>query len=115
MSKQENNYSLLSILEYPRVHQSMFLHCGPEFAFWKLMHGWNMLMDYACDGISWDHPAKIELNEKNGKCTFHVFGGFSSEKVYQLLNKISPLVDKKKWSVEDLSVISAEKQGHVGC
>jgi len=113
MSEQGNNHSPLSMLEIPRVHQSMYLNCGPEFAFWELIHGWNMLMDYACDGISWDHPAKIEINEKNGKCTFHVFGGYSPERVYQLLDTISFYVDKEKWSVENLSVIPIGKEGNI--
>lgn len=115
MSEQENNHSPLSMLEYPRVRQSMYLHCGPEFAFWELMHGWNMLMDYACDGISWDHPAKIEINEKNGQCVFHVWGGYSPERVYQLLDTISFYVDKEKWSVENLSVIATGKEGNINC
>lgn len=101
MPETENyEQQAMSLLEHPRLRQSMYLHCGPEHAFWELIHGWGMLMDFACRGITWDHPAKIEIEVGFGVCTIDVEGGASAERVFRFLNKTSTCIGKEELPVE---------------
>ena len=84
----ESRIKTLTVTEHARQRQGCYLHCGPQHAFWELFNGWTMLMDFACAGISWEHPSRIDIDAQNGKCLLHVTGNVSTEKVFKLLNKV---------------------------
>ena len=48
---RENESAKSMITEQARLHQDMYLHCGPEHAFWELFNGWGRMMDFTCAGI----------------------------------------------------------------
>lgn len=101
MPETENyEQQAMSLLEHPRLHQSMYLHCGRKHAFWELIHGWGMLMDFACRGITWDNPAKIEIEVGFKVCTIDVDGEASTERVFRFLNKTSICIGKEELPVE---------------
>ena len=84
----ESRIKTLTVTEHARQRQGCYLHCGPQHAFWELFNGWTMLMDFACAGISWEHPSRIDIDAQNGKCLLHVTGNVSTEKVFKLLAKV---------------------------
>ncbi len=96
----EENDKTLTVMEHARLCQKKYLHCGPEHAFWEVFNGWGMLMDFACAGISWEHKARIDIDEQDGKCIFYVTGDVSSVKVFKLLDKVSAFIHKKALPVE---------------
>lgn len=84
----EEKIKTLPLLDHPRLRQEFYLHSGPKHAFWELFNGWGMLLDFACAGIFWEHRARIDIDEQDGKCLFRFAGDVSTEKVFKLLNKV---------------------------
>ena len=65
----EEKDKTFTFLDHPRLRKEFYLHCGPQHSFWELFNGWTMLMDFICAGISWEHKARIDIDEQDGKCT----------------------------------------------
>ena len=57
-------------------------------------------MDSACQGITWDHPAKIQIEVGVGVCTIDVEGEASTERVFRFLNKTSNCIGNEELPVE---------------
>ncbi|MBQ7652705.1 MAG: hypothetical protein IJS15_17235 [Victivallales bacterium] len=96
----EEKNKTLTVLDHARLRQDFYLHSGPKHAFWELFNGWTMLMDFACAGISWEHRTHIDIDEKDGKCLFHVTGDVSTEKVFKLLTSVSVWIGEVELPVE---------------
>lgn len=84
----EEQDKTLTFLDHPRLRKGFYSHYSPQHSFWELFNGWTMLMDFICAGISWEHKARIDIDEQDGKCLLHVKGDISTEKVFNLLSRV---------------------------